>query len=302
MMIKNLIAATYSPMHGDGTINTSAISGYRDFLVRNKVNGAFINGTTGDFTSLSVGERKQITKAWSEHRSPNLQIIDHVGHTNLEEAKEMATHASDKVDAIAAIAPYYFKLDSVAKLIAYCREIARSAPNLPFYYYHIPALSGARLNMEAFLEMGAQQIPNLAGIKFTDNDLIGFGQCKKSQNGKFNILFGYDELFLNSLPVGAKGWVGSTYNHLAPLYHKIMEQFEGGEMEQAMELQSKAIKFVEMLQNHGGYNGAAKSFMKILGVECGPSRFPHSTLSDMDLDVLSAQFDAIGLKREMFSS
>lgn len=282
--IKGLIAATYAPLDDNGNINTIIIKDYTYFLISNAVSGAFINGSTGDFTSLSTKERKQITLAWSQAKSKDLYLIDHVGHTNLREAKELAMYAADKVDAIAAIAPFYFKLTNIDKLVAYCKEIAASAPNLPFFYYHIPVLSGANFTMDAFLKKAKNQIPNLAGVKFTNNNLIDYQHSKKVANGKYNLLFGFDELFLNSLSVGATGWVGSTYNQIAPLYLKIKESFEQGDMKKAAELQYKAIRFVEILDSKGGYNGVAKSFMKKLGLNCGASRFPHNTLNDYELN------------------
>ena len=60
-------------------------------------------------------------------------------------------------------------------------------------------------------------------------------------------MFGYDELFLPSLSLGANSWAGSTYNHLAPIYFKIKEYFDLGQMEKAANLQTKAIRFVEIL-------------------------------------------------------
>ncbi|WP_299398882.1 dihydrodipicolinate synthase family protein [uncultured Gelidibacter sp.] len=295
MKINNLIAATYAPMHQDGSLNTSVIKAYGEFLVKNKVAGIFMNGSTGDFVSLSTEERKEITSAWAKHKSSDLYLIDHVGDPSLKVAKDLATFAADKVDAIAVLAPYYFKLNSIDKLVHYCKEVAACAPNLPFYYYHIPVLSGANLNMAEFLKVASKEIPNLEGIKFTNNNLIDYLHCKNFEGGKYNILFGFDEIFLSSLPLGADGWVGSTYNHLAPAYYKIKSLFEEGKMAEAAALQTKAIRFVEILDGYGGFNGVAKGFMKTLGIDCGPSRFPHATLSDDVYVEIRAELERIGL-------
>lgn len=301
MKVNNLIAATYAPMNEDCSLNTSIIKKYGQFLIKNKVDGVFMNGSTGDFVSLSIEERKEITLAWSQHKSAELYLIDHVGDPSLKVAKELAAYASDKVDAIAVIAPFYFKLNSIEKLIEYCREIAASAPNLPFYYYHIPVLSGANVNMLEFLKIASKEIPNLAGIKFTNNNLIEYLHCKNFENGKYNILFGFDEIFISSLPLGATGWVGSTYNHLAPLYYKIKELFEAGHMKEAAALQTKAIRFVEILDSKGGFNGVAKGFMKTLGIDCGPSRFPHTSLTDEAYVDIRQELDQIGLLQYLCS-
>lgn len=279
MHLKNLIAATYTPLQQDFRINLSAVKTYATFLKRNQVAGAFVNGSTADFVSLSTEERKLIIDAWSKDKPSDFYLINHVGHNNLREAIALTEHCADKVDAIAALAPFYFKLNSLEQLLEYCKQIALAAPKLPFYYYHIPVLTGANFKMHDFLKIATKEIPNFSGIKFSKNDLIDFKFCLDYNNSSSNILFGVDELYLSSLPLGAAGWVGSTYNHLAPLYHKIKEAFENKNNILAGELQGKAMRFVELLDQYGGYNGVAKGLMKTLGVDCGPSRFPHSSLN-----------------------
>ena len=293
--MNGLIAATYAPMHTDSSINLGVISEYGRFLKNNKVRGAFVNGSTGDFVSLSTKERKEIITEWSKTKPNDFFLVNHVGHNSLMEAKDLATHSADKVDAIAALAPYYFRLSSLKSLLEYCKEIAACAPNTPFYYYHIPVLTGANFLMHEFLEMASREIPNFAGIKFTNNNLIDYKYCKDYNNGAYNILFGFDEILLASLPLGAEGWVGSTYNHLAPLYLSIIEAFHNNDHKLAASLQEKSMRFVDILNAKGGFNGAAKSFMQVLGVDCGPSRFPHVTLSAKELEEARSALNALGI-------
>ena len=293
--MNGLIAATYAPMNKDTSLNLDVIPQYGQFLKNNKVNGAFVNGSTGDFASLTLQERKEIITAWAQNKPKDFFVVDHVGHSSLKIAKELAKNSSDKANAIAALAPYYFRLGDINKLVEYCKEIASCAPNTPFYYYHIPVLTGANFSMKRFLELATPQIPNLAGIKFTNNDLIDYKYSKDFDNGSQNILFGFDEIFLSSLPFGADGWVGSTYNHLAPLYHSILEAFNNNDHELAARLQKKSMKFVDVLNAKGGFNGAAKSFMQVLGIDCGPSRFPHATLTAQKLKQAEKELTDLGI-------
>ncbi|MDO4229700.1 MAG: dihydrodipicolinate synthase family protein, partial [Capnocytophaga sp.] len=215
--MKSLIAATYAPMDSKGVVSTKVIPQYADFLKRNGVSGIFANGSTGDFASLSVEERKEIIEAWAEQKSPDFFITNHIGDINLNHAVELASHSANKVDAISTLAPFYFK-PNLDNLVFYCKTIAEAAPNVPFYYYHIPELTGANFDMTQFMQKAKEQIPTFAGLKFTQNNMIHYTQAKFYNNQEFNILFGVDEAFLPSLPLGAIGWVGSTYNHLAKLY------------------------------------------------------------------------------------
>ncbi|WP_392448165.1 dihydrodipicolinate synthase family protein [Capnocytophaga canis] len=292
--MNSLIAATYAPMDSKGAVSTKIVPKYADFLKRNGVSGIFANGSTGDFASLSVEERKEIIEAWAEQKSPDFFITNHVGDINLNHAVDLAKHSADKVDAIATLAPFYFK-PNLEKLVTYCKTIAEAAPNIPFYYYHIPDLTGANFDMCQFMEKAKQEIPNFAGLKFTQNNMIHFTQAKLCNNQEFNVLFGVDEAFLASLPLGATGWVGSTYNHLAKLYLTIKELFEKGNYQDAADLQHKAIEFVNIVASYGGFNGGGKSFMRLLGVDCGVARYPHTTLTNAQLKEIESKLEKLGI-------
>ncbi|MFK8274641.1 dihydrodipicolinate synthase family protein [Capnocytophaga cynodegmi] len=292
--MKSLIAATYAPMDSKGSVSTKIVPQYADFLKRNGVKGIFANGSTGDFASLSVEERKEIIEAWAEQKSPDFFITNHVGDINLNYAVELAKHSADKVDAISTLAPFYFK-PNLEKLIEYCKAIAEAAPNIPFYYYHIPDLTGANFDMTQFMQRAKEEIPTFAGLKFTQNNMIHFTQSRFYGNQQFNVLFGVDEAFLPSLPLGATGWVGSTYNHLAKLYLTIKENFEKGNNEFAADLQQKAIEFVNIVASYGGFNGGGKSFMRLLGIDCGCARYPHVTLTASQLQEIYSKLEKLGI-------
>jgi N-acetylneuraminate lyase len=74
--IKNLVAAVYAPMKNDRSLNLEVIPSYQKFLMNNKVSGAFINGTTGDFASLTVDERKSILDTWYKNKVNDFKLIN----------------------------------------------------------------------------------------------------------------------------------------------------------------------------------------------------------------------------------
>lgn len=293
--MKNLIAATYAPMDESGNLSLDIIGQYGHFLQSNGVAGAFMNGSTGDFVSLSTAERKQIAEAWARQRPDDFTLINHVGHNSLREARELARHSVGRVDAISVLSPYYFRPPTLERLIDYCAEVADAAPELPFYYYHIPVLTGVDFPMIEFLEQAAECVPTLAGIKFTQADLEQYGRCVDFAGDRYAIWFGVDEQFVDSLGKGATGWVGSTYNHLAPIYHRIAEHYRAGEETEARELQAKAVAFVETLHAQCGFNGAGKSFMRELGLDFGACRYPHRALTQVQRTTVMSELDRLGL-------
>ncbi|XP_023583876.1 N-acetylneuraminate lyase isoform X4 [Trichechus manatus latirostris] len=195
--LEGLVAATITPMTENGEINFSVIGQYVDYLVEEQgVKSIFVNGTTGEGLSLSISERRQVAEEWvTKGRNKLDQVVIHVGALSLKESQELAKHAAEiGADGIAVIAPFFLKPWNKDVLINFLKEVAAAAPALPFYYYHIPALTGIKIRAEELLDGIQDKIPTFQGLKFSDTDLLDFGQCvDQNQQRQFAFLFGVDE-------------------------------------------------------------------------------------------------------------
>jgi N-acetylneuraminate lyase len=191
------------------------------------------------------------------------------------------------------LSPSYFKPRSVDTLIECCREIASAAPGLPFYFYDIPGFTGVQLSMPEFLRTAPARIPTLAGLKFTNPDLISYQTCLRVDPAKFDLAWGLDECLLAALAVGAIGAVGSTYNFAAPIYHRLMEAFARGEMEAARAEQQRSLQLIDVLAGVG-FMGAAKALMGMLGVPVGPARLPNTNLTAEQTRSLQTRLEQLG--------
>ncbi|XP_061634571.1 N-acetylneuraminate lyase isoform X5 [Phyllopteryx taeniolatus] len=211
--LTGLIAATFTPFTSQGEVNLSEIGPYIDYLTEKQgVNKIFVNGTTGEGMSLSVAERKLLAEDWCRKAKGKMeQVILHVGCTSLKDSQELARHAVEiGVDGIAVIAPSFFKPRSAESLRAYLQEVAGVAPTVPFYYYHLPALTGINLPASDLLEGIETLIPSFRGVKFSGTDLMDFGQCVSRILPHWSVLYGVDEQLLAALALGASGAVGSS--------------------------------------------------------------------------------------------
>lgn len=292
--LSGLIAAPHTAFHADGSLALDVIPRQAALLAHNRVVGAFVCGTTGEGSSLTGAERRQVVEAWVAAKPASLALIVHVGHLSLSDACEFARHAeASGADAIAAIAPSFLKPTSLGELVAWCARVAAAAPGLPFYYYHIPAMTGVSIPTTDFLAAAASQIPTLAGVKFTHENLMDFGQSVGAASGKYAMLFGRDEILLSGLALGASGAVGSTYNFAAPLYHRILDAFHRGDLATARREQLRSMEFIEVLIRHGGL-AAGKTAMKLIGVDCGPVRLPLRALSVVDEERLRGDLERVG--------
>ncbi|MET3876274.1 dihydrodipicolinate synthase family protein [Chitinophaga sp. OAE865] len=297
--IEGLIAAAFTPFHGDGSLNLELIPALTDKLVKDGLKGIFVCGSNGEGPNMTTEERMQVAEAFVKAANKRLLIIVHVGHSSIAESRKLAAHAAAiGADAFSSVAAFYFKPASVQVLADCMADIAAAAPALPFYYYHIPTLTGVGMDMMEFLETAGNRIPNLAGIKYTSSTIHEYQSCFNYQNKRFDVLFGFDELLLPALAVGAKGAIGSTYTFAAPLYLQTKAYFEKGDIEAA---QQQHLFMVEVIRIFAKYPPipAQKAIMKMLGWDLGPCRLPLTTLSPALYDRLYKELDGISFFRKV---
>ena len=293
--IKGLIDAPFTPFHEDGSLNLAPIPEYAALLARNGLKGVFINGSSGEGYMLTEEERMQLAEAWMAAVPEDFKVIVHVGSTSVMSSRRLAEHAQ-KIGAwgIGAMATPFPKIGSIEQLCRYCEEIASAAPNLPFYYYHIPAFNGAFLSMYDFLKAVDGRIPNFAGIKYTFESLYEYNRCRRYQHGKFDMLHGQDETILPCLAMGgAQGGIGGTTNYNGRCLTGILEAWEKGDLEKARQLQDFAQDVIDVICNFRGNIVGGKRIMKLIGLDLGPNRVPFMTVTEAEELELRRQLEAI---------
>jgi len=293
--LHHLVAAVHSPFHADGTIAPEAVPVQASLLAANGIRTVFITGTTGECHSLTCEERLSLYDAWGESGPANgLAVIGHAGANSIDDARRLARRARDLgFAAVSAFAPSYFKPASLTDLIDWCATIAAEAPDLPFYYYDIPSMTGVPFPMDRFLVEAPSRIPNLAGIKFTNIDIVMYRRCLDVAGDRFDLPWGTDEALLAALATGARGGVGSTYNWAPALYVSLMNAFARGDLDEARRLQSLSIAMIDAIAATG-FMGTAKALMCRLGVPVGPARAPLGNPAPGQLDALLSRLHALG--------
>ncbi len=292
--LTGLVAAVFTPMHDNATLNLGRVEPIVEHLIGIDVAGLYVCGTTGEGPSLSTEEREAVAAAYVSAARGRIPVVIQVGHTSVQEAARLAAHAQAiGAWAISAVAPWYFKPASIEVLIDCLATITATAPDLPFYYYHQPALTGVQLPMLELLRLGPERLPTLAGIKYSAQKVDEFQACVEFAGGRYDILFGCDEMLLSALAVGARAAVGSTYNCLAPLYRRVIEAFERGDLAEARRCQGLAVKLVHTIVRYQGHAGL-KAAMTLIGIDCGPPRLPVAALQAKEVEQLRQELDALG--------
>ena len=290
-----MIAAVFTPMDKHGEVNLDVINEYAEWIASTPIKGVFVCGTTGEFSSLTIEERKAILERWVGSADKKFKVIAHVGANCQKSSIELTRHAASiGVDAVASIAPSFFKPKTVTDLIDFFVPISAAAKYLPFYYYNMPSITGVDLPVDKFLIEGKKVMPNLCGTKFTHNNLMEMAACIDLNNHEFEVLHGFDEILISGLAMGAIAGVGSTYNYIPKIYSGIFDAMEKGDLETARKLQLKSIKMVEIIIRYGGGVRGGKAVMNVAGIECGDCRLPIAAFKEEEFNRLKEDLLEVG--------
>lgn len=293
--INGLINAPFTPFDKNGELNLAPIDAYAKMLAKNGIQGVFINGSSGEGYMLTEQERMLLAEKWVSVAPEGFKVIVHVGSTCVKMSHNLAVHAQ-KIGAwgIGAMASPFPKVGRIEELVKYCEEIACGAPNLPFYFYHIPALSGVFLPMLPFLKAVDGRIPNFAGIKYTYESIYEYNQCRLYANGKFDMLHGQDETILPALAMGgAQGGIGGTTNYNGRELVGIISAWQAGDLETARERQNFSQDVINVIVNYRGNIVGGKRIMKLIGLDLGENRTPFQNMTEEEEISMKKELEAI---------
>ena len=293
--IIGLIDAPFTPFYENGEVNYEPIPAYAAMVQKNGMQGVFINGSSGEGYMLTDEERMKLAETWVAAAPEGFKVIVHVGSCCVKASRKLAEHAQ-KIGAwgVATMAPPFPKIGRIEELVKYIEEIACGAPNLPFYYYHIPAFNGAFLPMVKLLEAVDGRVPNFAGIKYTFESIYEYNQCRMYKNGKFDMLHGQDETILPSLAMGgAQGGIGGTTNYNGKELTGIIEAWKAGDLELARERQNFSQEVINVICRYRGNIVGGKRIMKLIGLDLGKNRTPFQNMTDEEEAAMKAELEAI---------
>ena len=168
--------ATVTPCDARGEFDPGAMKAVLEWHQKCGADGVVVLGTSGEFPSFSVAERKRVTEVAMQHKG-KLNVMVGPGTSNIVETIDLARHAqSVGADGLLVIPPFYFNQPPNDGLIDYYTRLFE-AVSIPINLYHIPGTSEVSITHEVLRAM--MKYPHLAGIKDSSGDPAGFAAFLK---------------------------------------------------------------------------------------------------------------------------
>jgi N-acetylneuraminate lyase len=292
-MIHGILPALLTPMDDDGVVvNHAALSRLVELHIQSGVSGFFVCGGTGEGLLLAPKERRAVLETVVAATRGRVRVIAHVGALDTGTAQRLAAHAAGLgVDAVAAVPPFYFRVDDDA-LYEHYRLIADAADGTPVYLYNIPSATSVEITARLMEKLIA--IPSVRGVKYSSYNLYDMRNIIELASGEITVLSGFDEVCLAGLCMGAHGAIGSTYNVMPATFTAIYQAVQAGDLATAQELQFRANRVIKALLSAPLIAGL-KAVLSSWGYACGGPRRPQRPLSAAERQHLLAAADEAGL-------
>jgi dihydrodipicolinate synthase/N-acetylneuraminate lyase len=228
------IFAVVTPFGRDGSIDRAALADYLAFLEREGAQRIIAGGTTGEFASMTVAERKVLTEYCVAGFSG--QVIAHVSACNAADASELLRHAADSgAHAALLLPPFYFREPSEAGVLRFFSQALGKA-TLPIYVYSFPRHTQFPLSPE-FLAKIAQEFPFVRGAK-DSGGWPGLAPAYKQSCPHLEIYVGADNAALEVLRAGLDGSVTGGANPVPAALIGLWNAWEQGRAEDAERMQA----------------------------------------------------------------
>ncbi|WP_375584032.1 dihydrodipicolinate synthase family protein [Cyclobacterium xiamenense] len=226
--LKGVWPALLTPMNEAGRPDIAQLEKWLDLLITQGMDGLYLLGSTGQGFLLGETERKKVTEVASAVSGGRVPLIVQVGSMTTAESVRLARHAAScGVDGISSVAPvYYSSSDGSSAMALKHYESIASATDLPFFPYQL-GTSGFSDGLVGFIDK-LLQLPTMAGMKLTTNNLLEISTISYSSRGKLTLFSGADELMCHAALCGTSGAIGSFYNVFGPECRFVRNSFLEG--------------------------------------------------------------------------
>jgi len=203
-MLRGALAAALTPLaDGGDALDEAAFEPYVDFLAAGGLDGLLALGTTGEGVLLPLDARRRAAKLFLDAAQGRLAVAVHCGAQSTADTVRLAAHAAEiGADAVAVVAPPYYRLDAAA-LTAHFEAAACACAPTPFYVYEFERVSGYAVPLEVVARL-RDRVPNLVGMKVSDRP---FERVRPYLLDGLDVFIGAESLLGEGLEAGAAGAV-----------------------------------------------------------------------------------------------
>ncbi len=291
-LLEGPVPALVTPFTKDNEVNVQLLQELVEWQLAQKAGGFFVTGSSGEGFLMSIPERQLVVETVIKQVRGRVPVVVQVGALATQDAVALAEGAAAAgADGVGTVPPFYYRADYEG--IKQHFAAIGAASDLPLYLYNIPVTTGVLITAAQFGRL-IEDVPALAGMKYTAHNLFNMQQIIELGDGRLNILSGLDEIFLPALAIGVDGAIGTTFNYMCLQFHQIYQAFKAGDMARAREIQSTVNRVITVVTSFGTLAALNKAPLRFLGFDIDDGRAPIRPLTGEEREKIKADLEAAG--------
>lgn len=252
----------------DRTLNLDKTKMFIRHLIDKGVHGIFVAGSTGEYTLLSLQERRKLISAGVEAANGKVPLLAGTGHNSTAIAVELSQYAEKAgADAVVVSLPHYPK-PTEEGLYEHYKQICQ-AVTIPVLVYNWPDAMGFSISPELVARLAKDGV--IAGIKDSHQNLDHPVEIFRLTQGQITVFAGWASKLLPALTLGLDGVIATAANAIPEEVVAIYNLFQAGDLEEAREMHHKILPFINAMEEDPD---GIKQAVRLLGHDVGPSRLP----------------------------
>lgn len=230
---RGVFPAVTTQFHSDQSLDLAATAKHVEWLIREGVHGVIMLGTVGENCSLEPQEKLDVLRATVRHVAGRVPVLTGVAECTTASACRFAAEAKKAgVDGLMVLPAMVYKSDP-RETVAHFRAVAK-ATDLPILCYNNPVSYGVDITPAMFAELADE--PRFVAIKESSENVRRVTDLKNRCGDRYVLFCGVDDLFLESVMLGAVGWVAGLVNAFPRETRLLWEAASAGKYEEAVKI------------------------------------------------------------------
>ncbi len=288
--LEGVVPPMVTPFASDGSLDEYNLTKLVHFLSEH-VHGLFICGSDGNGPLMSMAEKQRVIDVVAKNIPPRIQLVVHVGATNVRDAVELARYAEGAGAAkVSSVVPYYFHHTRESIKLYFERLV--KAVTIPVYTYNNPKFTGIAVDVPLLQDLADLGV---AGVKDSSFDIMTLANFSRQiTKPDFDVVLGTEAMFLYAAAIGVRAFIPGLGNAFPEVCVELYEAATRFEMERARALQIRVNELRDIMYLAKSTVVAVYALLKIRGVCEAYPREPFIALSAKETAAMRQQLVKAG--------
>jgi 4-hydroxy-tetrahydrodipicolinate synthase len=283
---RGVFSALVTPMNADEDIDYNKLGRFAEQLLRQGVHGLIPLGSTGEYYALDAAERERVLRVTLAAAAGRAPVIAGTNAGSTRDVIAFSRQAEELGCAGVMLAPPYYSLPRLDELFAHFKAV-NDAIGVPIMLYNYPGRTGVDMPPD-FIERLAG-LKNVRYVKESTGEMPRITELLRRCGDRLGVFCGCDTIALESLMVGAVGWVGGVVNVLPASHVKLYKlATEKEDYVAARKLFFEMLPTLELMEGGGKYTQFVKAGCKLMGHDVGTPRRPLAAATALECRQLRA--------------